>query len=75
MAEEVKRIITIQTKGQDGLKKMRTEMKELRSQLLTLDKGTKEYNETLKRLSNMTRDYSDLNLAIRNSAADLGQKL
>lgn len=73
--EEIKRIISITTKGQDSMKSLRNEIKALKSQLLSLDKGSVEYTKTLALLSNKMRDLNDFNRMVRASAQDASQML
>lgn len=75
MAEELVRLINIRVKGQDAMKSMRQEIKALKSTLLTLDKGTEEYNKTLTLLANKLRDLNDFNRMVRTSAQDTGMML
>lgn len=62
-------------KSVDNFKALKQEIKSLRSDLVTLDSGSKEYSDTLAAIADKTRDLNDLNRLIRNSAQDLGQML
>lgn len=74
--EEIKKVITIETKKSiNGLTSLRKEIRELKGELLGLEEGSEEYNKVLTELANKTRDLTDLNEAVRFSAQDLGQRL
>lgn len=68
--------IVIKTgQAQDNLKKLRTEIRDLKSNLIGLDSTSQEYASTLVELANKTRDLKDLNEMVNASAMDLGQVL
>lgn len=51
---------------------LRKEIKNLKLELEGLDEGTKEYNSTFMKLSNLMKEQKDRMNALRNSSADLG---
>lgn len=57
------------------MKEMRKEIMSLRSQLLSLDEGSEEYNKTLQQLADAQFKVRDANEIARLSANDLGEKL
>jgi len=54
-----------------AVQKHRIELRELKSTLLTVNKGTKEYNDAMKRAAQITDDLSDMQEKIKGSAMDL----
>lgn len=77
MAEtEIKKILNIQTdKAVRSVKSLQKEIKDLKSQLLSLDSTSEEYSKTLAEVADKTFELRDLNEEIRYSANDLGEKI
>lgn len=65
----------ISGKSVSTMKEMRKEIMSLRSQLLSLDEGSEEYNKTLQQLADAQFKVRDANEIARLSANDLGEKL
>lgn len=59
----------------DAFRDIRNEIKQYRSDLLTLDEGSEEYNETLQKLADAQFKLRDMNEIAAMSANDLGEKL
>ncbi len=76
MAETDVEILNIDTsKSTKSIKDLRQEIKDLRDQLLNLDKGTKEYNDTLVELADKTHDLKDAQEEIKRTTTDFGDRL
>lgn len=59
---EVKTVLTIDTKqSATSMKELRAQIKQLKSDLVGLDKGTEEYNETLSTLGEKMGQLKDIN--------------
>ena len=72
IVEEVK----IQTsESTRTVKELRKELKDLKDQLLSTQKGTEEYNQTMQKAANIQKELKDQMLEINNSAMDFGQKM
>lgn len=59
----------------DAFRDIRNEIKQYRSELLTLDEGSEEYNATLQKLADAQFKLRDMNEIASMSANDLGEKL
>lgn len=59
----------------DAFRDIRNEIKQYRSDLLTLDEGSEEYNATLQKLADAQFKLRDMNEIASMSANDLGEKL
>lgn len=59
----------------DAFRDIRNEIKQYRSELLTLDEGSAEYNATLQKLADAQFKLRDMNEIAAMSANDLGEKL
>lgn len=55
------------------VKDLRSELKELKNELLNTQKGTEEYNKTLQQAANIQKELKDQMLEVNNSAQDFGQ--
>lgn len=76
MAETDVEILNIDTsKSTKSIKDLRKEIKDLRDQLLNLDKGTKEYNDILVELADKTHDLKDAQEEIKRTTTDFGDRL
>lgn len=72
IVEEVK----IQTsESTRTVKELRKELKDLKDQLLSTQKGTEEYNQTMQKAANIQHDLKEQMQEINNSAMDFGQKM
>lgn len=68
------KVLTIQTdQAQKSVKDLRNELKELRNQLLSTEKGTKEYYDTLQKAANVQHDLKEQMEEINATAMDFGQ--
>ena len=73
MAEEIVKVIKIETAGgQQTVKGLRDEIKSLRDDLLNLNKGTKEYDETL---SKIVKDETELTQVMRAGKDEVAKSL
>ena len=71
-----KKVVEVDTSNaQKSVKSMRQELKELKDQLVNLDKGTKEYSETLQKAANIQHELKEMNEQLAASAMDFGQIL
>lgn len=71
-----KKVVEVDTgNAQKSVKSLRNELKELKDQLLNLEKGTIEYNETLQQAANIQHDLKEMNEELAASAMDFGQIL
>lgn len=76
MAEEIKKIVTIDTnKSPESIKELRDQIKTLKDQLISLDETSQEYAETLSKVSKKAFELRELQENVRYSAADLGEAL
>lgn len=57
------------------VKELRKELKDLKDQLLSTQKGTEEYNQTMQKAANIQHDLKEQMQEINNSAMDFGQKM
>lgn len=72
IVEEVK----IQTsESTRTVKELRKELKDLKDQLLSTQKGTEEYNQTMQKAANIQHELKEQMQEINNSAMDFGQKM
>lgn len=58
----------------DAFAQLKSEIKQYRSQLLTLEEGTEEYNNTLSKLGNAQFQLRDMTEKAKYSVNDLGEK-
>lgn len=69
-----KKVVDLDTgNAQKSVKLLRNELKQLKDQLVNLDKGTKEYSETLQQAANIQHDLTEMNQELAASAMDFGQ--
>ena len=74
MATEKVKVLTLDTQpAQVSVKDLRNELKELRSTLLSTEKGTEEYNEALKKSAEITHTLKEQTEEINATAMDFGQ--
>ena len=74
--EEVKTVLTIDTsKSASSMKELRTQIKELKDQLVGLDQGTQEYSDTLVQLGEKMHQMKEINEEIRRTNSDFGDTL
>lgn len=72
IVEEVK----IQTsESTRTVKELRKELKDLKDQLLSTQKGTEEYNQAMQKAANIQHDLKEQMQEINNSAMDFGQAM
>lgn len=72
IVEEVK----IQTsESTRTVKELRKELKDLKDQLLSTQKGTEEYNQAMQKAANIQHELKEQMQEINNSAMDFGQKM
>lgn len=57
------------------VKELRKELKDLKDQLLSTQKGTEEYNQTMQKAANIQHELREQMQEINNSAMDFGQKM
>ena len=70
---EVKTVLEISTgDSPKSIKDLRNQIKELRDELVTLDKGSQEYADTLSMLGNKTNDLRELMGDISRTTTDFG---
>ena len=71
-----KKVVEIDTgNAQKSVKSLRNELKELKDELVNLEKGTKEYNEVMQEAANIQHDLREMNEELTASAMDFGQVL
>lgn len=76
MAETEVEILNIDTsKSTRSIKELRQEIKDLKDQLVNLDRGTEAYNQTLLKLGNKTHELSEIQEEIARTTSDFGDKL
>lgn len=63
------------SKSQQSVAGLRSEIKALKDQLVGLDEGTKEYNETLLELGNKTHQLKEIQEQVRRTTSDFGDTL
>ena len=69
-----KKVVELDTgNAQKSVKSLRNELKELKDQLVNLDKGTQEYNETLQQAADIQHQLKEMNEELAASAMDFGQ--
>lgn len=74
MATENVRVLKIDTDpAQVSVKELRTQLKELRSTMLSTEQGTDEYNEALRQCAEITHTLKEQTEEINASAMDFGQ--
>ena len=74
--EEVKTVLTIDTsKSASSMKELRTQIKELKDQLVGLDKGTEEYTQTVVELGEKMHQLKEINEEVRRTNSDFGDTL
>lgn len=74
MSDEVKKILTIDTgKSQKSVGDLRKEIKELRSQLLSLEQGSEQYNAVAQQLGDTMHQLVEVQEAAKYATADFGQ--
>ena len=75
MAEEIKRVISIDTKGsQKSINSLKKDIDDLTSSLNDLEIGTKEYNETLSLLGKKQSEFNKINEQIARSSRTTAQR-
>lgn len=57
------------------VKELRKELKDLKDQLLSTQKGTEEYNQAMQKAANIQHELKEQMQEINNSAMDFGQKM
>lgn len=69
-----KKVVDIDTgNAQKSVKSLRNELKGLKDQLVNLEEGTEEYNQTLQEAANIQHDLKEMNEQLAASAMDFGQ--
>lgn len=69
-------LITVNTnKTEKSIKSLKSQIKDLRLELETLDEGTAEYNATLEKLAALTHQQTELSETIRRANTDYGNTL
>lgn len=67
MAEEIVRIIRVDTKNSDkSIKDLRSEIKRLKSELDKAVVGSEEFESTLKQLTQVQKDYNSIQQQVRD---------
>lgn len=61
--------------GVQSIASLRKEIKALKDQLVGLDAGTKEYNDTLSEVANKTHQLKEIQEQVRRSSNDFGDQL
>lgn len=62
-------------KSQQSVAGLRNEIKSLKDQLVGLDEGTKEYNDTLLELGDKMHQLKEINEQVRRTTTDFGDRL
>lgn len=62
-------------KSQQSVAGLRNEIKSLKDQLVGLDEGTKEYNDTLLELGDKMHQLKEINEQVRQTTTDFGDRL
>lgn len=74
--EEVKTVLTIDTsKSASSMKELRTQIKELKNELVGLDQGSQEYADTLVQLGEKMHQLKEINEQVRMTNSDFGDTL
>ena len=74
--ETVQTVLTIDTsKSASSMKELRDQIKSLKDQLVGLDRGTQEYNDTLVQLGEKMHDLKEINEEVRRTNTDFGDTL
>lgn len=69
-----KKVVQVDTNNaQKSVKSLRNELKELKDQLVNLEKGTQEYNNTLQQAADIQHELKEMNEELAASAMDFGQ--
>ena len=69
-----KKVVEIDTgTAQKSIKSLRTELKDLKDQLVNLEQGTEEYNQVLQQAANIQHDLAEMNKELAASAMDFGE--
>ena len=61
--------------SQTSVRDLRTQIKDLKDELLNLDAGTEEYNSTLLKLGDAQHQLVELNEQMRQTTSDFGDRL
>lgn len=75
---EIQEVAIVQVDTSPSLKSMKDfkkEIQDLKSQLLTLDEGTDEYNQTLIQLGNTQHQLNEINEQAKLATQDIGQTI
>lgn len=74
--EEVKTVLTIDTsKSASSMKELREQIKSLKDQLVGLDQGTEEYQNTVVQLGEKMHQLKEINEEVRRTNSDFGDTL
>lgn len=63
--EEIKKVISIETKGSNSIKGLKNQIKDLKKELESLEIGTEEYERSLNKLSQAQKKYNEINADLR----------
>ena len=76
MATQDVEILQVDTsQSMQSVASLRKEIKGLKDQLLNLEQGTKEYNDTLVELGNKTHELREIQQQVRQTTTDFGDSL
>lgn len=75
MAEEIKKVISIETKGDRSIKGLKNQIKDLKNELERLEIGTDAYEQALQKLTQSQKQYNEINADIRSRSATQRQEL
>lgn len=74
--EEVRTVLTIDTsKSASSMKELRQQIKSLKDELVGLDEGTQEYNDTLVKLGDKMHQMREINEQVSMTNRDFGDTL